>query len=101
MKRLQGPIIRVIQDITNELAIGQVMDFDLFETYYAIRDYMKDHGQLWRQARANDYRISGGCLYINDELITRVAPLPRRPYSEAAGYWEGRILARQEASYEF
>lgn len=101
MKRLQGPIIGIIQNISNELAVGQGLDFDLFKTYYAIRDYMKDHRQPWRMARTNDYKISSGCLYINDELITRVIPLPSRPYDEAADYWEGRILARQEANYEF
>ena len=56
----------------------------------------------WR--RANGFpqelavRVDDGFLFLNDEAVTRIAAkLPRVAYSAGAAYWEGRILARQEA----
>jgi hypothetical protein len=42
--------------------------------------------------------VLDGVLYINGEVIKRVAPkMPRRySYSEEAYYWEGKILEKQE-----
>lgn len=41
--------------------------------------------------------IKDGVLYINGDLVARVAPkLPRKVWSASADYWENRILTRQE-----
>ena len=45
-------------------------------------------------------QVIDGVLYINNQFVKRIAPKDLRPaYNEAAYYWEGRILARQEATY--
>jgi hypothetical protein len=45
-------------------------------------------------------KVIDGALYLNNDFIKRIAPKDPRPaYNEAAYYWEGRILARQEAAY--
>ena len=88
-----------IENITNELAIGQGLDLDIMALYNAILDYNKKAKTICKP-RSNKYEIKNGCLFINDTLITRVAPLPARvKYNAAALYYEGRILARQEAYY--
>jgi len=47
-----------------------------------------------------DAHVYDGVLWINGKAIKRVsAKMPRQAWSEAAHYWEGRILARQEAGY--
>lgn len=43
-------------------------------------------------------RVENNFLYINDKPVGRIAPaIAKTKYSESANYWEGRILARQEA----
>ena len=43
-------------------------------------------------------RVEDGFLFLNDQPVERIAAkLPRVAYSAEAAYWEGRILARQEA----
>ena len=55
------------------------------------------------EAKANDIltaKVIDGYLYINETPIKRIAPKDPRPaWSEAAYYYEGKILARQEAAY--
>ena len=44
--------------------------------------------------------VQDGFLFINDIPVGRIASrLPRVTVSDGAMYWEGRILARQEALY--
>lgn len=44
-------------------------------------------------------KVNDGFLYINDLAVGRIAPkAPRAAWSAGADYWEGRILARQEAN---
>lgn len=85
-----------IINITNELANGAGLDLDIMALYNAINTYCietRTHGT----PRKNDYKLLNGCLYINNNFIKRVAPLPRKiAYNAAAAYYEGRILARQE-----
>jgi hypothetical protein len=56
----------------------------------------------WRVGKHVNVAMNGavldGVLYINGEVIKRVAPkMPRRySYSEEAYYWEGKILEKQE-----
>jgi hypothetical protein len=56
----------------------------------------------WRVGKHVNVAMNGavldGVLYINGEVIKRVAPkMPRKySYSVEAAYWEGKILARQE-----
>ena len=83
-----------ITKITNKLAQGQGLNFDIMGTYKNIFDYCKRH-----QARPTKqhYNIINGGLYINDDYICRVAPLPKKlAFDKAAYYAEGRILAKQE-----
>lgn len=83
-----------IINISNELAAGAGLDFHIIETYNAIFNYCKEHK---KQPRKNKYYIKSGCLYINDKLITRVEPLPRKMcFDAAADYYENKILNRQE-----
>lgn len=43
---------------------------------------------------------SRGILECNNEVVIRVAPLPKKVMiSECAAYFEGRILGRQEALF--
>lgn len=85
-----------IENITNELAQGAGLDFELFKTYNAIIEYCKRTNTL-ATPRKNSYNVTNGALFINNEYITRVAPLPARvAYDEAALYYEGLILAAAE-----
>jgi hypothetical protein len=88
-----------IINITNELAQGAGLDFDLMETYNAILNYCiktKTHAT----PRKNQYNIINGCLYINNQFIKRVAPLPRKVGADpVADYYENKILTRQEQYY--
>ena len=46
-------------------------------------------------------KVDDGFLFINGDPVGRIAPkMPRVSYSASADYWEGRILARQEACYD-
>ena len=46
-------------------------------------------------------KVDDGFLFINGDPVGRIAPkMPRVSYSASAEYWEGRILARQEACYD-
>ena len=46
-------------------------------------------------------KVDDGFLFINGDPVGRIAPkMPRASYSASAEYWEGRILARQEACYD-
>lgn len=84
-----------IEQIVNNLAIGQGIDFDICECAYLITQFNNDHGTI-STPFVNNYRIDNGCLVINDITIERVAPLPPKvDFSEEAYYLEGRILARQ------
>ena len=85
-----------ICNITNELASGQGLYFDLETCYNAIFDYCKRTNTL-ATARKNRYSIIDGGLFINDCFVVRVAPLPKKiGFCEESLYWEGRILARAE-----
>lgn len=45
-------------------------------------------------------KVIDGVLYIENKPVMRLEPkTPRVPYSERAAYYEGRILARQEAYF--
>lgn len=83
-----------IINITNRLAQGQGLDFDIMGTYKNIFDYCKRHKA---RPTKQHYKIINGGLYINNNYICRVAPLPKKlAFDNAAYYAEGRILARQE-----
>lgn len=45
-------------------------------------------------------RVDDGFLFMNDEPVGRIAPKAPRTYNAGADYWEGCILARQEAYYD-
>lgn len=54
----------------------------------------------WRMGRPADIemdaKILDGVLYINGDMVRRVAPkMPKKAYNSEAAYWEGRIFARQ------
>lgn len=55
------------------------------------------------KANINDKYIASivdGYLYINNEPVGRIAPKDHRPqFDETSYYYEGKILARQEALY--
>lgn len=65
-------------------------------------DFRKDQIKQ-RKAHINDTyksKVIDGFLYINDIPVKRIAPKDPRPaWNEAAYYYEGKILARQEAVY--
>ena len=90
-----------IKNITNMLAAEDgSLQFDLFRAYNAILNYCIKTGTL-HTPRKNVYEVINGALYINNVFVERVAPLPARvAEDDAALYYEGRILARQEAYYE-
>lgn len=103
---------RNICNITNEMSemdarqrreAGKVntLEFNLRECYSLILRYCVETG-THATPRKNSYTMENGCLFINGEAVGRVAPLIHKPVyaSPAADYWEGRILARQEASYD-
>lgn len=83
-----------IVNITNELATGAGLDFELMTTYNAILHYCKENKT---RPRSNKYKLINGCLFINDRLITRVEPLPQKVYFDPiVDYYENKILARNE-----
>lgn len=47
-----------------------IFSFECFECYSHILDYCKKHRV---SPTKNDYKTVNGCLYINNEFITRVA----------------------------
>lgn len=71
------------------------------------------NGELWEVVemvhkfrRENSFpaemtaRVDDGFLFINEKPVGRIAPKMIRPtYCPAEGYWEYRILARQESYY--
>ena len=85
-----------ITNIVNEIARGAGLDFELMTTYTAILNYCIKTNTL-HNPRQNSYKLVNGCLFINNELIKRVEPLPARvTYDAAANYYENLILARAE-----
>ena len=55
----------------------------------------------WRIGKPADIHMDGqirdGVLYLNGEVVKRVAAkLPRVPYDAGAAYWEGRCLEKGE-----
>lgn len=85
-----------IVNITNELAAGAGLDLYIMDLYNAILNYNLKNKTIGRPRR-NKYELKNGALFINDNFIERVAPLPRRvAFSEAAYIIEGKILAQNE-----
>lgn len=83
-----------IKNITNELAINKGLDFDLMATYKAIFDFCKENKT---RPRSNNYKIISGCLFINNKIITRVAPIAQRITRDAiVDYYENKILESAE-----
>ena len=88
-----------IVNICNELATGAGLNFEILKAYKIILDYCIKSGTLHRP-RLNKYELKSGCLYINNQFIQRVAPLPARTTNDAAtDYYENLILNRQENEY--
>lgn len=88
-----------IVNICNEIATGAGLDFEILNAYKIILDYCIKTGTLYRP-RLNTYEIKSGCLFINNKLIERVAPLPARTTNDAAtDYYENLILNRQENGF--
>lgn len=88
-----------IVNICNEIATGAGLDFEILKAYKIILDYCIKTGTLHRP-RLNTYEIKNGCLFINNKLIERVAPLPAKITNDAAAdYFENLILNMQENDY--
>lgn len=86
---------QAIENITNELATGQGLSFDIVTAYNSILAYCKATKTVTHPC-VNSYEVNNGVLYINGAPVERVAILaPRVNVSETADYYEGRILARE------
>ena len=85
-----------IVNITNELAAGAGLDLYIMDLYNAILNY-NIKNKTTARPRCNKYELKNGALYINNNFIRRVEPLPPRvAFDEAAYIIEGKILAQNE-----
>lgn len=85
-----------IVNITNELAAGAGLDLYIMDLYNAILNYNIENKTTARP-RCNKYELKNGALFINNNFIKRVEPLPPRvAFDEVAYYIEGQILAQNE-----
>lgn len=79
-----------IVKIVNALAVGQGTDFEIIKAYNNILDYCKE---TKTRPAANDYKINGGALYINNIFFGRVAPLPKKlDYNEQFCFLNGKAI---------
>lgn len=88
-----------IVNITNELAAGAGLDLYIMDLYNAILNYNIKNKTTARPRRHN-YELKNGALFINNNFIKRVEPLPPRvAFDEVAYYIEGKILAQNEVDF--
>lgn len=79
-----------IENIVNKLALKGSLDFRMLECYNLILNYCKINKT---QPKNNNYKLVNGCLYINNNIIKRVEPLPQKnKYSEEFYYLNGKLI---------
>lgn len=84
--------------------IQYLIDIDMWEfaiPCIEIRKAVDDIRKIEGSVSTWDIDVIDGVLYVNGTGYKRIAPKsPREPFNPREYYWEGRILARQEAAYD-
>lgn len=71
---------------------------DSFVSVMAVYDSIMDYSLRTQTApRSHDWYLDDGVLCVDGKALVRVGPKVRPVFDAAADYWEGRILARQDA----